>query len=99
MKRNYHLLTYNPWTWKPIKPETAEEKADRKERGILFGSGLIAGEGIIGVLVAGYAFVLGKPGGLNIGLPDWLGQVISLSVFVLLSAFLIHRAVKKTSVG
>lgn len=78
---------------------TDEEKADRKERGILFGSGLIAGEGIIGVLVAGYAFVLGKPGGLNIGLPDWLGQIISLSVFVLLSAFLIHRAVKKTSVG
>ena len=32
IKRNYHLLTYNPWTWKPHKPETAEEKADRKRR-------------------------------------------------------------------
>jgi hypothetical protein len=31
-KRNYHRLNYDPWAWKPIAPETAEEKADRKRR-------------------------------------------------------------------
>ena len=31
--RNYHLLTYNPWTdWKPVKPATAAEIADREKR-------------------------------------------------------------------
>jgi hypothetical protein len=32
MKRNYHLLNYNPWTDKPASPETPEQKADRKRR-------------------------------------------------------------------
>ena len=32
VKRNYHRLNYDPWAWKPIAPETAEEKADRKRR-------------------------------------------------------------------
>jgi len=32
MKRNYHQLTYNPWTWKPVPPETPEQTADRKRR-------------------------------------------------------------------
>jgi hypothetical protein len=33
MKRNYHLLTYNPWTnWKSVSPETSEQTADRKRR-------------------------------------------------------------------
>ena len=31
-KRNYYRLNYDPWAWKPIAPETAEEKADRKRR-------------------------------------------------------------------
>jgi len=31
-KRNYHRLTQNPWTWKPVAPETAEQKTDRKRR-------------------------------------------------------------------
>ena len=31
-KRNYHRLNYDPWAWKPVAPETAEEKADRKRR-------------------------------------------------------------------
>ena len=30
-----------------------EDKATRKERGVLFGSGLVGGEGLMGVLIAG----------------------------------------------
>jgi putative OPT family oligopeptide transporter len=77
--------------------KTAEEKDGRKERGILFGSGLIAGEGIVGVIVAGYAFVLGRPEGLSITWPGSLGQIFSLVIFLLLCAFLIMRAAPKKS--
>lgn len=76
--------------------QSAKIKGDnsaRKERGILFGSGLIAGEGIVGVIVAAYAFFAGKPEGLNILLPDSLSDIISLGVFILLVIFLIHRAI------
>ena len=31
-KRNYDRLNQDPWAWKPVAPETAEEKADRKRR-------------------------------------------------------------------
>ena len=31
-KRNYYRLNQDPWAWKPVAPETAEEKADRKRR-------------------------------------------------------------------
>ena len=35
---------------------TEEEKSDRRDRGILFGSGLVGGEGLMGVGVAGLVF-------------------------------------------
>lgn len=39
-----------------------EVKEARREKGVLFGSGLIAGEGVMGVLIAVYAFVTIKAG-------------------------------------
>lgn len=30
--RDYHMRTYNPWTWKPVPPETPEQTADRRKR-------------------------------------------------------------------
>ena len=38
-----------------------DEKAGRKEQGILLGSGLVGGEGLVGVGIAGVAFYLGRP--------------------------------------
>ncbi|MBN1559102.1 oligopeptide transporter, OPT family [candidate division KSB1 bacterium] len=74
---------------------SSEERESRKERGILLGSGLIAGEGIIGVLVAAYAFFSGKPEGLDIKWPGIGGEIISLLIFVLLGVFLISRSCGK----
>ena len=31
-KSTYYRLNYDPWAWKPVAPETAEENADRKRR-------------------------------------------------------------------
>ena len=50
-----------------------EEAAERRERGVLFGSGLVGGEGLLGVGVAGVAFLLGRaPKGLG---SAWAGEL------------------------
>ena len=54
-----------------------------------------AGEGIIGVLVAGYAFFAGKPDGLTVPWSDEIGIIISLGAFILLGWFLILRVLRK----
>jgi putative OPT family oligopeptide transporter len=45
-----------------------EAKQKRKEQGVLFGSGLIAGEGVMGVLIAVYAFLV-----IKLGWSRWSG--------------------------
>lgn len=67
------------------------ELGQRRERGILFGSGLIAGEGLLGVGIALYAFFLGKPGGIGNILPGTFGDIFSLAVFALLGFILLQR--------
>ena len=62
-----------------------EERTGRAERGTLLGSGLVAGEGLVGVAIAGVAFSLGRaPAGIG---SEWAGaaaQWISLAAFALL---------------
>jgi putative OPT family oligopeptide transporter len=72
-----------------------EEQELRKERGVLFGSGLIAGEGIIGVLIAAYAVLAGRPEGFGFIQNESVGQVVSLVVFSLLVFFLINKSISK----
>jgi len=60
----------------------------KKEKGVLLGSGLIAGEGIMGVAIAFYTFGAGaKPGGFGID----LGDAAALVAFSLLITFLVHK--------
>ena len=64
-----------------------------RERGILFGSGLVAGQGIMGVIIAGIAFGLGRR-------PDWgghewmgaAGPYIALALFLAVGAYLVRTA-------
>jgi putative OPT family oligopeptide transporter len=67
------------------------ELNQRREKGILFGSGLIAGEGLLGVGIALYAFFLGKPKGVGHLLPGTLGDILSLAIFALLGYLLFRR--------
>jgi putative OPT family oligopeptide transporter len=60
------------------------------EKGILFGSGLIAGEGLIGVGIAAYVFFMGKPEGIGLTWPEPFGDIISLCVFALLGYILVR---------
>jgi putative OPT family oligopeptide transporter len=68
----------------------------KSDIGILLSSGLIAGEGIMGVLVAAYAFLAGsKPGGISLHLGDWSGEIVSFSIFCLLGYFIYNLAIRK----
>jgi len=64
-------------------------KTRRKEKGILLGSGFIAGEGITMVGVALYAYISAKkPAGIGINLGDFaaLGAFLALALFLYLKS-------------
>lgn len=69
-----------------------EEKKERTDRGVLFTSGLIAGEGIMGIVLAVLA-VAGVDG--KIQLPFSLPQIGSLIIFVVLLFGLYKLCMKK----
>ena len=55
-----------------------EEVTDRRERGILLGSGFVGGEGLLGVGIAAVAFIYGsKPDGVG---TSWLGSDLSIAL-------------------
>ncbi len=64
-----------------------EEKVERRERGVLFGSGLVGGEGLLGVAIAGVAAATGEaPHGFGW---EWAGAAadpLALAVLFLLVA-------------
>jgi len=60
-----------------------KEAEKGKDQGILLGSGFIAGEGLMGVIIAVIAVILSQtPSFLEIHYPaEWMGQVVSALVF------------------
>ena len=75
---------------------TDAEKKERADRGVLFTSGLIAGEGIMGIVLA--VLAVAKVDSV-INLSERFGfttpQFVSLIVFVLLLAYLFRKCMKK----
>ncbi|TET71955.1 MAG: oligopeptide transporter, OPT family, partial [Candidatus Aminicenantes bacterium] len=58
-------------------------KATRKEKGVLLSSGFIAGEGILMVFVAIYAyFAKGTPKGIGLVWPGNVGDFVALAAFI-----------------
>jgi putative OPT family oligopeptide transporter len=78
------------------KAANAEEAARRREEGILFGSGLVGGEGLLGVGIAAIAFNLGRaPQGIG---PEWAGAAapfVALAAFVALGAMFWRMTVRR----
>ncbi|MFQ5652325.1 MAG: OPT family oligopeptide transporter [bacterium] len=69
----------------------AEEASSRREKGVLFGSGLVGGEGLLGIGIAAVAFSQGHaPAGLGF---EWAGAAAPL-VALLVMGFLIAGFVK-----
>jgi putative OPT family oligopeptide transporter len=78
---------------KKYKSKTVEKG---KDQGVLLGSGLIAGEGLMGVVIAVFAVVLSKtPKFFEIPYsPEWIGQIVSFIAFGILGWFLYHVAAR-----
>ena len=68
--------------------KSAEARAARDRAGTLLGSGLVAGEGLVGVAIAGVAFYLGRaPAGIGSAWAGAAAQWISLAAFALLAVW------------
>jgi putative OPT family oligopeptide transporter len=71
-------------------------KATRKEKGVLLSSGFIAGEGILMVFVAIYAyFAKATPKGIGLVWPGNVGDFVALAAFIGLVAYLVVKSYKK----
>ena len=63
-----------------------KDRDQRRENGILFGSGLVGGEGLLGVLIAGVAWYTGAaPEGVGSEWAGGLGSWFSTAVLALLA--------------
>jgi uncharacterized oligopeptide transporter (OPT) family protein len=72
-----------------------ELRAKKGEKGVLLGSGFIAGEGIAMVGVAAYAFIRkAKPEGIGLVWPGNLGDFVALAAFFCMVAFIIYKSRK-----
>ena len=69
-----------------------EEKKAANNRGILYSSGLIAGEGLVGILLAAIAAAKVN---VDVSGSFSLGSIGSLILFALLAWSLLHQTMKK----
>jgi len=66
------------------------------EQGVLFGSGLIAGEGVMGIGVAIAALILGqRPPGVAWAFTGLTGSIVSLAAFAALGWLLYRSAARR----
>lgn len=62
------------------RAKSEDEASQRRERGVLLGSGFVGGEGLLGVGIAGVAFVQNrKPDGIG---TEWLGSAAEIAGLV-----------------
>lgn len=71
------------------RKKTSDFTSKQTDTGVLLGSGLIAGEGITGILIAAYAIFMGnQPGDFIVNLQGGMGGMVSFFMFCLLGLFL-----------
>ncbi|UCF36244.1 MAG: oligopeptide transporter, OPT family [Acidobacteriota bacterium] len=76
--------------------KSRRNREERTDRGVLFASGLIAGEGVMGIGVAVAALITGqRPEGIGIAFEGVLGSAVSLVGFALLGWILFRTARKQ----
>ena len=83
------------WLERSAKDEA--QAIQRRDRGVLLGSGFVGGEGLLGVAIAGVAFFQGaRPEGFGTGWlgPDWLVTLVSFAAFLLFAAWFVRRVRK-----
>ncbi|HEX7046889.1 MAG TPA: oligopeptide transporter, OPT family [Gammaproteobacteria bacterium] len=85
--------------WLERRAKNDEEATARRDRGVLLGSGFVGGEGLLGVGIAGAAFIMDrKPEGFGM---EWLGahwiaQLVGLVAFGFLVTWFARRCLRET---
>lgn len=72
--------------WFERRAQSEAEAGDRREKGVLLGSGFVGGEGLLGVGIAAVALVRNRaPEGVGTGWlgPHWLAELVGLAAFLL----------------
>jgi putative OPT family oligopeptide transporter len=80
--------------WLEKRAKSKEEASDRRDKGVLLSSGFVGGEGLLGVAIAGAAFIQGtRPQGFGIDWmgPHWVANIISFVAFLLFAAWFVKR--------
>jgi putative OPT family oligopeptide transporter len=80
--------------WLERSARDEPQAIDRRDKGVLLGSGFVGGEGLLGVGIAGVAFFQGaRPAGFGTGWlgPDWLVNLASFAIFLLFAAWFVRR--------
>jgi len=81
--------------WLERSASSPEEAATRKDEGVLFGSGLVGGEGLLGVGIAATAAIAGAaPAGIG---PEWAGDAadwLALVAFGLLTVLFVRSCTR-----
>ena len=80
--------------WLERRSKDEGQAIERRDRGVLLGSGFVGGEGLLGVAIAGAAFVQGtRPAGIGTAWlgPDWLVSGASFGLFLLFAAWFVKR--------
>jgi len=73
-----------------------EDVEERTGKGVLLASGMIAGEGLVGVALAVYAYAAGgRPGGWGLAWPGRVDEIAAAVAFTFLALFL-YRMTKAT---
>ncbi len=80
--------------WLERSAKDTDQAIGRRDRGVLLGSGFVGGEGLLGVAIAGVAFMQGaRPEGFGTGWlgPSWLVTAVSFLAFMLFAAWFTKR--------
>ena len=80
--------------WLEKSSRDKQQAVERRDRGVLLGSGFVGGEGLLGVAIAGIAFWQGaRPQGFGLGWlgPDWFANLASFLFFLLFAFWFVRR--------
>ncbi len=80
--------------WLEKSARDKQQAVERRDRGVLLGSGFVGGEGLLGVAIAGVAFWQGaRPEGFGLSWlgPDWFANLASFAFFLLFAFWFVRR--------
>jgi putative OPT family oligopeptide transporter len=80
--------------WLERSASDEQQAIERRDKGVLLGSGFVGGEGLLGVAIAGVAFWQGsRPAGFGLEWlgPEWVANLVGFAAFLAFAAWFVKR--------